>query len=173
MKRIISLIFVCVLLLASVFTLTSCASKRNVASSEDTVKTLVAAGYEVETVFAEEGKHFDDGRIAYIRATKGFESVVIKYYSEDTDIYSKFVEAEEDAKKLQAEYLENGYNIPVKAERFDNVVWYGSEAAIADANLFVLDGFEEIVRIVSMIFKKIEAFFKKIASFFGKLLFFI
>ena len=135
MKRILSLALACVVLLSVMLTLTSCGKVLN--TPADVAQSLEAAGYTVDTVFAEEGKHFDDGRIAYISAKKDYDSIVIVYYNNNTDVFQKYLEAEEDAIKLETSLKKSQVNIEIEAKKFGNAVWYGSVAAIEAAEIFM------------------------------------
>ena len=141
MKKILSTVLVCVLLLGCVFALASCGAKPN-ADPEKAEAALKDAGYEVHAMIKdgvgfisatkldvdlEEIKSEED----YMKALEDAEVVYIVYLAEDADeeaineAYEELKEELEDAKEE--------VDIDLEIGKSGNVLWYGTKKAIKAA----------------------------------------
>ena len=117
MKRIISAILVCVLMLGCVLALVSCGGPKK--NPEKAKAALEKAGYTV--MFADENLGEELEATIYAISEDGEDVIAIAYYAKKADAKEAYKEAKED--------LEDGY----KAGRSGKVVWMGTKAAIKAA----------------------------------------
>lgn len=123
MKRIISAVLVCILMVGCVFALASCGGPNK--DPKEAKKALEEAGYTIVS-FAED----EDAGTAYLAATKGEDYITIQYCADEDTAK----EAEEEAKEL-IEKLEEaaGKKAADKVGRSGKIVWMGTKAAIKAA----------------------------------------
>ena len=139
MKKILSTVLVCVLLLGCVFSLASCFGAKPNSDPEAAKKALEDADYKVYA-------QIKDG-VGLISATKvdidleDFESeedmeaamkdaefVYIVYLPEDADVDEAYEEAKEEFEEAKEKY-----DIKIKIGKDGNMIWYGTKAAIKAA----------------------------------------
>ncbi len=129
MKRIISAVLVCVLLLGCVFALASCGAPNK--DYKKAVENLKAKEYTVQVVDGDAAKAM--GCTAYVYAVKGegddAEGIMIYYFEKEEDAtkqkeaFEKLIEAAEEA----------GTKVKEKVGQKGTMVWMGSKAAIKAA----------------------------------------
>ena len=119
MKRIISAILVCVLMMGCVLALVSCGGPKK--NPEKAKKALEKADYEVTLLDGD--KTGDDKIEAIVSAAKDDDAIVITYFAKKADAKEAFEELEE----LMGEEED------VVIGRSGKVVWYGTEAAVKAA----------------------------------------
>ncbi len=129
MKRIISLVLACVLLVGCVFTFASCAKPNS--DPEKAKEALEDADYAVTYVNEDTpiaGALLPDGVVATIVAfDKNENYIAITYYESKDDVNDAWEDAEEDAKELEEEY-EN-----IVCKKSGKMIYIGTEDAVKAA----------------------------------------
>lgn len=148
MKRILSLVLACTLILGCAFALASCGAKPN-SDPKAAADALKAAGYEVDYEIYEEAE--DDGLVAEVEAMKMDADLSEIENAEDlkdvkVDVITiAYYETEEAAKKAHEELEANfdkliegskeyyGDSFEAELGISGKVVWMGTQAAIKAA----------------------------------------
>ena len=136
MKKILSAVLACVLLLGCVFALASCGAAKPNANAADAKAALEAAGYEVEMYdTAEYLAHFGVEGLAafvsaYIEEDDEIKEAVNIYYLTDGADADKAYEA------IEAIFNEGKEDVPeleLVIGKADKMVWFGTKAAVEAA----------------------------------------
>ena len=133
MKRIISAVLVCVLLLGCVFALASCGAPNK--DYKKAAEKLEKKGFKVEVVDGDAAKAM--GMTAAITATKGegedAQGINIAYYEKQEDADKAYKALEESLKAMEELAEKAGKKLDMKIGQKGTMVWMGSKAAIKAA----------------------------------------
>ena len=130
MKRIISAVLVCILMVGCVFALASCGGPNK--DPKKAAEALEDAKYMVEL----EDEFEEDSKIeamieAFSEDGKNFVSIV--YYADADDAKEAYDEAKENLDDMKELYKELGIEADIEIGKSGKVVWMGTKDAIKAA----------------------------------------
>lgn len=132
MKKILSAILVCVLMVGCVLTLVSCGGPNK--DYKEAVKALEDADYEVYVLEGDAAAALFEGCEAMVTASNEDEKGLMIYYFKDADsaadAYDK-IEEQFNAMKDLAEEMDEEFDYKLK--RAGSMIWYGDKEAIKAA----------------------------------------